>query len=68
MGAPIIKATKMIDESGREGFFITKKDWHQLQQILSARIKPKKSLMPGMRQALKEVRADLLGKKSLPSV
>jgi hypothetical protein len=29
--------------------------------------KKKKSLMPGMRQALKEVRADLLGIKKLPS-
>jgi hypothetical protein len=28
--------------------------------------KKKKSLMPGMRQAIKEVRADLLGIKKLP--
>jgi hypothetical protein len=32
----------------------------------TAKRKKKKSLMPGMRQALKEVRAHLLGIKKLP--
>jgi hypothetical protein len=65
-----IKATKAKDKNGREGFFITKEDWGTVRSVIvtkGAVIKTKKSLMPGMREALNEMREDLLGIKSVPS-
>jgi uncharacterized cupredoxin-like copper-binding protein len=65
-----IKATKAKDKKGREGFFITKEDWSTVRSAIvtkGAIGKTKKSLMPGMREALNEMREDLLGIKPLPN-
>ncbi len=68
-----IKATRTRDKNGREGFFLTKKDWGTVRSVIahqgkdiSSKRKKKESLMPGIREAFKEIRADILGSKTLP--
>ncbi len=69
IGNKKIKATKARDKNGREGYFITKEDWGTLRSEIvnkDAIVKTRKSLMPGMREALKEMREDILGIKPVP--
>ena len=69
-----VRAAKTVDKDGKEGFFIAKEDWATLRTLIANSVKAphqrtprKKSLMPGMKQAFKEMRDDLLGIKPLPS-
>jgi hypothetical protein len=65
-----IKPTRAKDNKGREGFFITKEEWGTLRSVIvskRAATRNKKSIMPGMREALTEMRDDLLGIKPVPN-
>ncbi len=65
-----IRATKARDKNGREGYFISTEDWVTVKTVIvskGAKVTTKKSLLPGMKDAFNEIRADLLGTNSLPN-
>ncbi len=65
-----IRAIKARDNHGRKGYFISNEDWATFKNIVAskgAKVTTKKSLLPGMKDAFNEIRADLLGLKPLPN-
>ena len=65
-----IKATKARDKNGKEGYFLSTEDWGTVKKVIltrGAKVTTKKSLLPGMKEAVEEIRQHLLGVKRLPN-